>query len=58
MLTRAATGGAAIVLISEDLEEVLALADRVLVVSRGRIAGERGANPSREDIGALMLGHA
>jgi simple sugar transport system ATP-binding protein len=58
MLARAAAGGAAILLLSEDLEEVLALADRVLVMSRGRIAGERGADPPREEIGALMLGHA
>ena len=58
MLGRAAAGGAAILLISEDLEEVLALSDRVLVMSRGRIAGERGADSSRAEIGALMLGHA
>ena len=58
MLARAAGSGAAILLLSEDLEEVLALSDRVLVMSRGRIAGERGADPPREEIGALMLGHA
>lgn len=57
-LAATAAQGAAILLLSEDLEEVLALSDRVLVMSRGRIVGERGANPPRAEIGALMLGHA
>src|SRR5690606_38569623 len=37
--------GAAILLISEDLEEILALADRVIVMSKGRLspASPRGA---------------
>ena len=58
VLARTAAAGAAILLISEDLDEILGLSDRVVVMSRGRIVGERGANPSRAEIGALMLGHA
>ena len=33
--------GCAILLVSSDLDEVLALADRVLVMDRGRVTGER-----------------
>ncbi len=58
MLDRAAAAGAAILLVSEDVEEILALSDRVLVMSRGRIVGECGRAASRQEIGALMLGHA
>ncbi len=58
ILAKAATAGAGIVLISEDLDEILGLSDRIVVMSRGRIAGERSANPSRAELGALMLGHA
>ncbi|MFO1069741.1 MAG: ATP-binding cassette domain-containing protein [Geminicoccaceae bacterium] len=57
-LLDAAAAGAAILLISEDLEEVLALSDRIVVMSRGRIAGEVPQAGAREAIGSLMLGHA
>jgi ABC-type uncharacterized transport system ATPase subunit len=58
VLAKTAAAGAAIILISEDLDEILGLSDRILVMSRGRIAGERAANPPRAELGALMLGHA
>ncbi len=45
----------AIVLISTDLDEVLALADRVLVMHRGRLIPVEGPSPSRETVGSLML---
>ena len=49
--------GAAIVLISESLDELFAVADRVAVVHRGRIVGERPARTaSRAEIGLLMAG--
>jgi len=49
--------GVAIVLISESLDELFAVADRVVVLHRGRIAGERLADAAtREDIGLLMAG--
>ena len=58
-LQQAADKGAACVLISEDLEEVLALSTTIAVISRGRIVGEFAAETvTREEIGKLMLGHA
>jgi len=49
--------GAAIVLISEDLEELFALSDRIVVMYEGRIAGERKIDGvSVEEIGLLMAG--
>ncbi len=51
--------GAAIILISEDLEELFALSDRIVVMYEGRIAGETKINDaSAEDIGLLMAGAA
>lgn len=53
----AAAGGACL-LVSEDLDEVMALADRIAVMSRGRLAGPfPRAGIDRAAIGALMLGH-
>jgi ABC-type uncharacterized transport system ATPase subunit len=47
--------GCAILLVSHDLEEVLNLADRVLVMSRGRIVGQWKRNEvSREALGLAM----
>ncbi|MFM9842224.1 MAG: ABC transporter ATP-binding protein [Dongiaceae bacterium] len=57
-IRRAVAAGAACLLISEDLEEILALSDRIAVMSRGRIVGECPAGASTGEIGALMLGHA
>jgi simple sugar transport system ATP-binding protein len=49
--------GAAILLISTDLEEILALSDRVLVMFGGRIVGEASPDPAQiEQIGLLMAG--
>ena len=44
-----------IVLISTDLDEVLALATRVLVMVRGRLVEVREAERTRAAVGALML---
>ncbi len=50
-------GGTGIVLVSEDLEELLALSDRVLVMYRGRVMGEfMPQDASARDIGLLMTG--
>jgi simple sugar transport system ATP-binding protein len=49
--------GAATLLISEDLDELLALSDRIAVLFVGRVMGivpARGANP--EEIGLMMAG--
>jgi simple sugar transport system ATP-binding protein len=48
--------GAAVVLVSTELDEVLGLADRIVVMYRGRIAGEVGTDVSAEEIGLLMAG--
>ena len=50
--------GAAILLISEDLDEVLALSDRIIVMSKGRLSrpSARGELSVRA-IGELMAGH-
>jgi ABC-type sugar transport system ATPase subunit len=49
LLRELANRGAAIVVISSDLPEVLALADRVLVMREGRIAGELTGGEASED---------
>jgi ABC-type uncharacterized transport system ATPase subunit len=56
-LREAAEAGAAVLVHSSDLDEVLELAGRVLVVSRGVVA-EPGAAAGREEIGAMMLAGA
>lgn len=49
--------GAGILLISEDLDEIFALSDRIVVMFEGEIMGEaRGATASREQIGLWMSG--
>lgn len=57
LLDRARAGGAAVVLISEDLDEVLAMADRIIVLYRGRIALEQDREAAdRGAIGRAMAG--
>ena len=54
----ARNGGTAVLLISEDLDEILELADRIVVMREGRVAAElpaAGADP--QEIGKHMLGH-
>ncbi len=47
----------AILLISEDLDEVLGLADRIVVIYEGRIVGEVSAEDAdRQKIGLMMAG--
>jgi simple sugar transport system ATP-binding protein len=56
-LGSAASNGVAVLLVSEDLDEILALADRVVVMYDGEIAGEFDAQgASVEEIGYLMGG--
>jgi len=56
-LVDARTTGAAIVVISEDLDEVLALSDRVAVMYEGRVVGTVDpAVATREEIGLMMAG--
>jgi simple sugar transport system ATP-binding protein len=56
-LREAASSGVAVLLISEDLDELRALADRIVVVYEGRLTG--GFDPERatiEEIGLAMAG--
>ena len=49
--------GAGILLISDDLDEIFALSDRIVVLYEGKIMGEApGATASREQIGLWMSG--
>ena len=51
--------GGAVLLVSEDLDELLALADRILVLHRGVLGGAvEGARADRVGIGRMMLGEA
>ena len=52
---RAAGGGSGVVLISTDLDEVLALSDRIFVIVRGRLTAVPPAEHTREGVGAWML---
>jgi len=53
-LRAAAEGGAAVLVHSSDLDEVLALATRVLVVAGGTVL-DPGPSPTRDAVGELML---
>jgi simple sugar transport system ATP-binding protein len=48
--------GVAVLIVSSELDEVLALGDRILVMFRGRIMGEVDATVDRETIGLMMAG--
>jgi general nucleoside transport system ATP-binding protein len=48
--------GTAVVLVSSELDEVLALADRVAVMFHGRLVGPFDMPQTKEDIGRLMAG--
>jgi len=48
--------GRAILLVSLELEEVLSLADRILVMFEGKIVGEYGPDTTSEDLGLAMTG--
>lgn len=55
----AAKRGVGVLLISSELDELIAVADRIVVLYRGRLVGERPAQPTeRASIGALMSGQA
>jgi general nucleoside transport system ATP-binding protein len=56
-LRDAAAEGVAVLLLSEDLDEILLLADRIAVMYEGAIVGEtRRADASVEELGLLMAG--
>jgi general nucleoside transport system ATP-binding protein len=56
-LREAAANGVGVILFSEDLDEIRALADRILVMYEGALAGELDAKSATvEEIGLLMAG--
>lgn len=57
ILLEARDAGAAILLVSVELEEILSLSDRIAVLYRGQIAGEMSIEEANEeDLGILMAG--
>ena len=49
-------GGTPVVIVSTELDEVLALADRIAVMYRGQIIGELPGGASRDEVGLMMAG--
>jgi simple sugar transport system ATP-binding protein len=59
VLVAARDRGAAVLYVSTDLDELLALADRIIVLAHGRITGELSAGrATAEQLGLLMGGAA
>jgi simple sugar transport system ATP-binding protein len=57
-IMQARNRGAAVLLVSEDLDEILELADRILVISAGKIVFETTAKEAdRQVLGHHMAGH-
>ena len=48
--------GRAVLLVSLELEEVLSLADRILVIYEGEIVGEYPPTATEEELGVAMTG--
>jgi simple sugar transport system ATP-binding protein len=56
LLTKQKESGVAVIFVGEDLDVLLALCDRILVVSGGRISGIVDARTAKKDeIGLLMV---
>ena len=50
--------GTPVIVVSTELDEVSALADRILVMYRGKVVGIVPGNTSRDDLGLMMAGEA
>lgn len=49
--------GAGVLLVSAELEEIISLSDRIIVIHEGRITGEMAASEANENnLGLLMMG--
>lgn len=57
LIRQARDEGAAIVLFSEELDELRELSNRIMVLHRGHLVGELPGESTRAQIGALMLGN-
>lgn len=58
LIRRLAAEGRAIVVISSEMQEVIGLSDRILVMRHGRVTGELGANATEDAIVKLAMGVA
>jgi general nucleoside transport system ATP-binding protein len=59
LLLQARDAGAAVVLISEDLDEIMRLSDRIVVLAHGRVSGiVAAADADRQQLGTLMTASA
>jgi simple sugar transport system ATP-binding protein len=57
-LRAARDAGTGVLLISEDLDEIMVLADRIGVMCRGRIVAEFAMPADRHEVGRAMVDHA
>ncbi len=55
-IVAARDAGVAVLVVSTELDEVAALADRIMVMYRGRIVGIVPGDTSRDQLGLMMLG--
>jgi ribose transport system ATP-binding protein len=58
LVRRLARDGAAVLMISSELPELLGMSDRIVVMREGQLAGELSAGATEEDVLALALGTA
>jgi ribose transport system ATP-binding protein len=58
LVRRLARDGAAVLMVSSELPELLGMSDRIIVMRDGRIAGELPAGASEEEVVALAVGAA
>ncbi len=58
LLNRQKENGAAVIFVGEDLDVLIALCDRILVINSGRVSGVvDGRTAKKEEIGLLMTKH-
>ncbi|MDX3865019.1 sugar ABC transporter ATP-binding protein [Streptomyces europaeiscabiei] len=58
LVRRLARDGAAVLMVSSELPELLGMSDRIIVMRDGRIAGELSAGATEENVLALAVGTA
>ena len=59
LLERLARRGVAVLMISSDMQEVLGMADRIVVMHEGRVTGEVAASgATQERLLEMAMGHA
>ncbi|MFJ8467735.1 sugar ABC transporter ATP-binding protein [Streptomyces swartbergensis] len=58
LVRRLARDGAAVLMVSSELPELIGMSDRIIVMRDGRIAGELPAGATEEDVVALAVGTA